>query len=472
MSRRNHTPYYEDEGLMAIVDYSTPRRGEDLTSPNAPRQVNTNQPRDTVIVPATPAHTTTRVIDDEFFITKRFEGIELNSGELIDVLDLSGEAGEIVSIEVVTDNPYTGVYLEMDDYKNSRGAQGVTAAELIMRNKTEPAEREFYATDMREDGKFVIRYSPSEGDSYTDKIKLQVRNDIGGTYSVFNRVVNNRLTMRQGLPVPRLLSHSAGWYIRHQDFASADVSGAGKLLRGLGPYRYECPVRNLASIDDPNIRVGPYNPYMNTAAEIELTPSTFGAANVTIVWGEPGQAVTDTTGIVAPNPVAWPGEFVGDTYTPSEQQIIIYGNRTENESTVIPNAVDIVEICRLAEPMFIKNGNTIYFPGEVVMTQFFDPTAARYKEDKTQEGDQSDLPASRPYDPAGANDGAVVVTLSPGLPFKPRKVVLDANRDDFSANNAFSNISFEENFTPKTASGRIRIQEIVVTRKRKKTLLL
>ena len=59
MSRRDHTPYYEDESLMEIVDYSTPRRGEDLTSPNAPRQVNTTQPRDTVIVPATPAHRTT-----------------------------------------------------------------------------------------------------------------------------------------------------------------------------------------------------------------------------------------------------------------------------------------------------------------------------------------------------------------------------------------------------------------------------
>ena len=191
---------------MEIVDYSTPRRGEDLTSPNAPRQVNTTQPRDTVIVPATPAHRTTRVIDDEFFITERFDAFTLNSGEVIDILDLSGEAGEIVSIEMVTDNPYTGIYLEMDDYKNSAGAAGVTAAELLMmRNKTSPAEREFYAEDMREDGKFVVRYSPSEGDPYTDKIKIQVRNDVQGTSDVFGQVKNHRLKLRNGLPSPKYL---------------------------------------------------------------------------------------------------------------------------------------------------------------------------------------------------------------------------------------------------------------------------
>ena len=286
---------------MEIVDYSTPRRGEDLTNPNAPRQVNTTQPRDTVIVPATPAHRTTRVIDDEFFITERFDRLELNSGEVLDVLDLSGEAGEIISIEVVTDNPYTGVYLEMDDYKNSRGASGVTAAELIMRNKTEPTEREFYATDMTEDGKFVIRYSPSKGDPYTDKIRLQVRNDITGTNTIYSRVPNNRQTMRQGLPTPRLLSHSAGWYVKHQDFEGVRATEVAKMLRRLGPYRYQSPIRNLAPLDDPSVRVGPYSPHMNTAAEIKFAQCAITLANARLVWGEPGQPVTGTTGLVAPN---------------------------------------------------------------------------------------------------------------------------------------------------------------------------
>ena len=52
---RKHVPYYEDEGLMEIVDYSTPRRGEDLIHPNAPRASSI----DTAIVPSAPAHRTT-----------------------------------------------------------------------------------------------------------------------------------------------------------------------------------------------------------------------------------------------------------------------------------------------------------------------------------------------------------------------------------------------------------------------------
>jgi len=458
MSRRDAVPYYDDEGLMEIVDYSTPRRGEDLTSPNAPRQVNTTQPRDTVIVPATPAHTTTRVIDDEFFITERFDRMELNSGELVDVLDLSGEAGEIVSIEVVTDNPYTGVYLEMDDYKNSGSASGVTAAELIMRNKTEPAEREFYASDMREDGKFVIRYSPAEGDPYSDKIRVQVRNDIVGTNTVYNKVPNNRLTMRQGIPAPRLLSHSAGWYVKHQDFASIRAMDAGKLMRTLGPYRYQCPIRNLAPLDDPNMRVGSYNPYMNTAAEIVLAEGRILLENARVVWGEPGKPVTATAGLVAPNTTAWPGEFVGDTFTPSEQQFIVYASRTESESQANA-ALEADLAARMKEPQYVKNGDTIYFPGEVTKVQYYDAGTSQFQ--------THELDDVHHYEPG---DGAVVITVSPGLPFKPKKLTIDAA--DATAKNTFGTLTFEGNLTPKTASSRIRIEEIIVRRKRKKTLLL
>ena len=60
---------------MEIVDYSTPRRGEDLTSPNSNRR--TNQPKDTVILPSAPAHRTTRVIDDSFFITERSSSLDI-----------------------------------------------------------------------------------------------------------------------------------------------------------------------------------------------------------------------------------------------------------------------------------------------------------------------------------------------------------------------------------------------------------
>lgn len=460
MSRRDHTPYYEDEGLMEIVDYSTPRRGEDLTSPNAPRQVNTNQPKDTVIVPATPAHRTTRVIDDEFFITERFEAFTLNSGEVIDILDLSGEAGEIVSIEMVTDNPYTGIYLEMDDYKNSRGAAGVTAAELIMRNKTNPAEREFYAEDMREDGKFVVRYSPNKGDPYTDKIKIQVRNDVQGTSDVLGQVKNHRLKLRNGLPSPKYISHGGGWYVKHQDFEGVVAVETHKLMKALGPYRYESPIRNMQHIDDPATPVGAYSPYMNTSAEVKLGQSSLQFANARAVWGEPGEAISATSGLTAPNTAQWPGQFVGDTFTQSEQQVILYTTRAEDETSTQGGGTpfDTTQLS-LNATVYFKGGDTVYFPGKVTKVQFFDAGDSEFKDEA----------GGHPYVPG--TDGAIVVTLSPGLPFKPGKVTVD-NANPALNKNGWGVVLFEGNLTPKQASSRMRIQEVIVRRKRKKTLLL
>lgn len=460
MSRRDHTPYYEDEGLMEIVDYSTPRRGEDLTSPNAPRQVNTTQPRDTVIVPATPAHRTTRVIDDEFFITERFDAFTLNAGEVIDILDLSGEAGEIVSIEMVTDNPYTGIYLEMDDYKNSAGAAGVTAAELLIRNKTSPAEREFYAEDMREDGKFVVRYSPSEGDPYTDKIKIQVRNDVQGTSDVFGQVKNHRLKLRNGLPSPKYISHGGGWYVKHQDFEGVPATDTHKLLRTLGPYRYECPIRNMQHIDDPTTPIGPYSPYINTAAEIKLGESGLLFTNARLVWGEPGQAITDTTGLDAPNAAQWPGDYVGDSYTPSEQQVILYTTRAEDETSTQGGGTPFNTLQLPVDTTgYVKSGDTVYFPGKVTKVQFYDAGDSQFK-------DEADGDAY-----LAGTDGAIVVTFSPGLPFKPGKVTIDSATPS-AQKNCWGTVIYEGNLTPKEASSRMRIQEVVVRRKRKKTLLL
>ena len=460
MSRRDPTPYYDDEGLMEIVDYSTPRRGEDLTSPNAPRQVNTTQPRDTVIVPATPAHRTTRVIDDEFFITERFDAFTLNSGEVIDILDLSGEAGEIVSIEMVTDNPYTGIYLEMDDYKNSAGAAGVTAAELLMRNKTSPAEREFYAEDMREDGKFVVRYSPSEGDPYTDKIKIQVRNDVQGTSDVFGQVKNHRLKLRNGLPSPKYISHGGGWYIKNQDLKGVKAVNAHKVIRGLGPYRYECPIRNMQHIDDPTTPIGPYSPYMNTSAEIRLSASALLIENSRLVWGEPGQPVTTTSGLSAPNTVAWPGEYVGDTFVQSEQQVIIYTTRAEDETSTQGGMTPFSTTQLPVESVvYFKNGDTLYFPGKTTKVQFYDAGDSQFKDEAGGHG----------YVPG--TDGAIVVTLSPGLPFKPGKITTDSATDT-DQKNCWGLVIYEGNLTPKQASSRMRVQEVIVRRKRKKTLLL
>ncbi|MEL0014887.1 MAG: hypothetical protein VW715_06705 [Rhodospirillales bacterium] len=462
---RKHVPYYEDEGLMEIVDYSTPRRGEDLTSPNAPRQVNTTQPRDTVIVPSTPAHRTTRVIDDQFFITERIGPITLGSGDVIDALDLSNEAGEIVSIEVVTDNPYTGVYLELDDYRNYT-AEGVTAAELLMRNRVTPTDtRDFYAEDMREDGNFVVKYSPSSPQGYTSKVRVQVRNDVRGTNDLFSLVSNNRVKMRAGLPTPRLLSHAGGWYLKHQEIAGvAGGINLSKVMRKLGPHRYESPIRNMEPLDDANKQVGAYSPYMNTALEVELVPSSTIIANVRMVGGKVGETVSSTSGAPTCNTIPWPGRYVGDTFVPSEQQYIMYLDRTEDETGTAGGGTPFrpSDEFLIDAPMYFKKDDTIYFPGKVQSVHFYDAGTSAFV----------DFEGGDPYVPG--TDGAAIFTVSPGLPFKPPKVTID-NATAANQLETFGTIdgkAIRGSTSMKVSSTQHLIQEVIIRRKRSKTLLL
>ena len=460
MSRREQKPYHDDDRYMPIVDYSTPRRGEDLTSPNANRQSNASQPADTVIVPSTPTHTTTRVIEDSLFITERIGPITINSGEVVDVLSLTSEAGELVSIEVVTDNPYTGVYLEMDDYKNREGS-GVTAAELIMKNKITPSNREFYSEDMREDGTFVVKYSPSDPDRYTDRIKIQVRNDVNRPPIPYSHNTTQRLKLRGSLPTPVTLSHTAGSYISHPNFASVTIAEIGILLNKLGKNGYFNAIRNLSVAEDPTIRTGAYTPFMNGMVEAQFsTMSGSEVAGMRIVSAEPGVKVSSTTGVPTPNSVPWPGKSVGGTYTPSQQQFIIYKSNSEDETeTGLLHPNGPIEPVNNGDTIFIKVGDTIYFPGTIPQDEpnaFYDAGTSQYKTDGSYEAN---------------TDGAYIVTVSPGLPFKLPKVDMPL-ADSALAGTNFDGVGTITHPGGGQNDGPMVIHEIVVRRQRRLTQLL
>ena len=460
MSRRQQKPYHDDDRYMPIVDYSTPRRGEDLTSPNANRQSNASQPVDTVIVPSTPTHSTTRVIEDSLFITERIGPVTINTGEVIDVLSLTSEAGDIVSIEVVTDNPYTGVYLEMDDYKNREGT-GVTAAELIMKNRITPSNREFYAEDMREDGTFVVKYSPETPDSYTDRIKIQVRNDVGRPPIPYSHNTTQRLTLRNGLPSPLTLSHTAGSYISHPNFASVTIAEISVLLNKLGKYGYFNTIPNLSVAEDPSRRSGAYTPFMNGMTDARFsTMAGSEVAGMRIVSAEPGVKVSTTTGVPAPNSVLWPGQFVGGTYTPSQQQFIIYKSASEDETEAgLLHPAGPFEPLIVGSTIFIKVGDTIYFPGTIPIDEpnaFYDAGTSQYKTDGSY---------------VANTDGAYIVTVSPGLPFKLPKVDMPL-ADSALAGTNFDGIGTITHPGSTASQGPMLIHEVIVRRKRRLTQLL
>ena len=122
----------------------------------------------------------------------------------------------------------------------------------------------WHPEDMREDGTFVVKYSPEAPDPYTDRIKVQVRNDVNRPPIPYSHNTNQRLSLRNGLPSPLTLSHAAGSYISHPNFASVTIAEMSVLLNKLGKQGYFNTIRNLSVAEDPTIPTGAYTPYMNS----------------------------------------------------------------------------------------------------------------------------------------------------------------------------------------------------------------
>ena len=452
--RRDPTPYYDDEGLMEIVDYSTPRRGEDLSNPNVTRS--------TAIVADTPR---SQVIEQRIFINERKENILLAAGEFVEVLNLV-EAGEIVSIEVVSDNPYTSVYLEMDDYKNQE-PNGVTAAELLARGRDEYSEREFYAEDRQKDGSYVIKYHPRKSDKYTDKLRLLVRNDLrpgdlfGDTFGA------QEFVMRSNLPTPQKLNFIAGGSISSTEFRTiARMDSelfANALIRHPDGYHVSAP--NLAILKDPRIKTVPFNPYVGEAGKISITQIlSDSTTNPYVVFGEPGDETQLPNGETPPDGasstvVPWPGMYgANGGWSMSNQWVVIYGSTAEDITTPVSfggggagTTADLPAASDLPRLVF-RRGNTLYFPGRSANVKVYNHVTTNWED----------------FDPlnyAGVTHGAIAYQLTNGLNFKPPAIEITPT-DELTAE-GIGSIGY---LTEARTKPHVFIREIIVRRVRNKYL--
>lgn len=437
---------------MEIVDYSTPRRGEDLSSPNVTRS--------TAIVADTPR---SQVIEQRIFINERKENILLPAGEFVEVLNLV-EAGEIVSIEVVSDNPYTSIYLEMDDYKNQE-PNGVTAAELLARGRDEYSEREFYAEDRQKDGSYVIKYHPRKSDKYTDKLRIIVRNDLrpgdvfGDTFGA------QELVMRGNLPTPQRLNFIAGGSMSSpeirsiQDMSSEMFSNA--LVRHIDGYHVSAP--NLAVLKDPRIKTVPFNPYVGEAAKISITQIQHdGSTNPYVVFGEPGDETQLPNGETPPGGAnttvrPWPG-MVGTngSFDMSNQWVVIYGSTAEDITTAVDfgaagSPADLPSADDAARLVF-RRGNTLYFPGRSANVKVYNTVGTTWED----------------FDPgayAAPTHGAIAYQLTNGLNFKPPAIEITPTGEQTAE--GIGSIGY---LTEARTKPHVFIREIIVRRVRTKYL--
>ena len=430
MNRSRKSDYYDDENLMTIVDYQTPRRDTDITHKNS-----------TSPVALPPQSATSKVVEDSLFVTERFGPVKLASGEVFEPVSYI-ESGELVSIEVVCDNPYAQVYLELDDYKNKEPG-GETAAELISKGKTEYSERHFYVEDQGVDGGYVLKYHPRKSDKYTDRIRINVKNNIKKSKALYGKGLT--YTSRGSLPSPAIPSFMGGGTFESPGMGNVTLDNMqNAIARPIGGEAYEAPnVYNTAALDNEMLELGALHPYLGLAGKPSLTLETGIADTIhRAVFFPPGVQATTTTGATAPSTVNYPGS----TSQYSEQQIIIYGTAAESDTAGSDTCATLVAGKRL----YVRDGDKVHFPGEITNIKRYNSGTAEFVNFTGTEG-----------------TGAYLVTVQPGLNYVPDKVILDnmSTDTDRSSTKALGVVTSID----KTPT--LIIREIIVRRKKVKSLV-
>lgn len=446
---RGNNPYYEDEymqgmeGEYTVVDYTQPT-ASDFNNPNTDKSV--------AIVDKSPKYS---VEETSIFVETITPPQFLGRDQQIEVLNLI-EAGEIVSIELVTDNPYIALYIEMDDFKY-KTPNGMTAAELLLRGRDEYAERHFYVEGPRPDGMYVVKFHPRSDYKYTDRLKILVRNDI--TRPAEFRGAVYKYASRGSLPTPTHIGFNGG--------AVVNVAGNGAIkrvdkfqvlgpavARGIGVELTESEIRNDQFRVAPLELAGAMHPFVGNAGKIDHTSFAITSGTSRVVWAEPGVAATSTTtasSALLTNP--FPGSPLDQSTSapaPSSQQFIIYGSNAESETAGTAGLLTLageLEAHRTeGDSIFYSVGDNVYYPGKVIGVHYYEGSGSQFIPIEGQAYNQ-------------AADGALLITVSPGLPFTPPKADLSETGFDALGGLAQGSMKYEA-----------IIHEVNVKRKKKRTL--
>ena len=376
---------------------------------------------------------------DKRFITEKFGPMVLSSGEVFDIVNTK-EKGELVYVKIVTDNPYAAVLLELDDYRNQE-PNGETAAELIFDNRTEKADNQFFAIDGDPAKGYALVYNPMTPEPYDYKIRIQVLNLIRRSNDPFGNNLNS--VGRGGLPSPARPIHMAGGSFTYPGLAGASLDTVAKAMaKPVGAQPYSAPnVFNPALFNDNNISIGAHTPYQGLAARPvfrRLPPcisATSEAKGPVTIDGEQIADAETATNSTAGLKVLFgsqrtagtqldAGTYPGTPAAPSTMTITLTDD-TETDASGL-GAIAGSDAAIVGKRLFVRNGDTIHFPGIVT---------------------------------AAANDGGTrnKLTVSPGLSEIPSKFELTVDSDT----QTIGTIVTEAELSPK-----ILIKQIIIKRRK------
>jgi len=320
-------------------------------------------------VPNDTQKTSTKVREDKRVVTIRQSNLLLTSignGSTLNIVDKKGK-GQLMSIRVVTDNPYIQVILEIDDWRNE-----VETPAGLLYGGTARQNYGLYAVEGGDPAKgYTVMYSPMTPESFDKKLRIVVRNRLPKT-----QIYGNNTSFKSALgTVPINNGFSGGHSFSAPLLAGASLTDLTNAMAQphFGDF-YNAPVFNSALLGDTSLVPGIDHPFVGQAGKPTLS--------------EDAQTITGGSSPATDNTIF----FAEPTGTfPNTSQVIYIANL--GDATTITSAV------AQGDRLFVRDGGTLHFPGTV-----------------SSVGAQAALPDEF-SDVASAQ--AIPVTVQPGLQVAP-----------------------------------------------------
>jgi len=292
----------------------------------------------------TPTNETSRksskIREDRRTVTIRHSGLLLTSvgdASTLRLVDQRGK-GTLLSVKIVTDNPYVQLLMEIDDWRND----GETPAELLY-GGTGKQDYGLYAMDGGNPAKgYTMMYTPMRGEAFDGRLRIQLRNRLPKTKIYGN---NTSQTMPGGLPYPVNNGHAGG-----ASFSAPLLAGATnqQLIEAMAmPHYgdgYRSPQINLSLLGNMNAKAGIDHPFVGQAGKPIF-------ANATAQFEQ--NTVDENTIFFGPQTVDGSGVT---------SQILYITNRGNDSLGTITHDFAI------GQSLFIRDGGTLHFPGEISAT--------------------------------------------------------------------------------------------------------
>jgi hypothetical protein len=290
----------------------------------------------------TPTNETSRksskVREDRRTVTIRQSGLLLTSigdASTLRLVDQRGK-GTLLSVKIVTDNPYVQLLMEIDDWRND----GETPAELLY-GGTGKQDYGLYAMDGGNPAKgYTMMYTPMGGEAFDGRLRIQLRNRLPKTKIYGN---NTSQTMPGGLPYPVNNGHAGG-----ASFSAPLLAGATnqQLIQAMAMPHYGEPYRapqiNLSLLGNMNAKPGIDHPFVGQAGK-----PIFAGASTSFPGGS---AADENTFIFGPQTADANGVTT---------QIIYVANRGSDAAT------ESTTTFAAGTSLFIRDGGNLHFPGEI-----------------------------------------------------------------------------------------------------------